>query len=119
MTGPPDPLILIEQALDLIRQALAEARANAPKAPATAPQSHEPETWREKLPRVPADTLLSPVDVAEALGKKIGWVYRRTAPHHGAGVSPLPVTRRDGAVWVKAGALRAWLAGQSPEQRRR
>lgn len=70
---------------------------------------HEPtpETWRERLWTVPADTRLGVVEVAEAMGDKPrSWVYARTGP---AAEDPLPCRKLDGTLVFMAGELREWI----------
>jgi len=47
-----------------------------------------PETWRERLWRVPAETRLGVREFAEAMGRPKSWVYRRTSER--SEKAPLP-----------------------------
>ncbi len=120
-------LELIEQApvgvlipVELAREALAAVRAtNTTPSPAEGPSPGLPRTARERLPHLHPDTLLGVHEVAETLGCNVSWVYRRTAPSPASRITPLPCIRREGLLWVTAGALRDYLTdGKGPRQRR-
>jgi hypothetical protein len=66
-----------------------------------------PLTWRERLWTVPAETRLGTREAAEAIGRPVSWVYRRTGEH--CPNAPLPHRRLDGELVFLAGELRAWL----------
>jgi hypothetical protein len=84
---------------------LLEGLEVAPPASAeTLPTS--PDTWRERLWSVPAETRLGVAEVAEALARPRSYVYARTGPKAD---DPLPHRKLDGAVVVTAGELRAWI----------
>lgn len=82
-----------------------------------APPSADPEpspdrlplTWREKVWVVPAETRLGVREVAEAIGRPMSWVYRRTGEK--SDKSPLPHRKLDGELVFVAGELRAWIEG--------
>lgn len=104
--APPATLVPAADVLAALDQD--EPAAPVPAEPADAPAL--PASWRERLWRVPAETRLGVVEVAEALGRPKSWVYRRTGPAaETAGVSPLPCRRLDGELVFVAGELRAWL----------
>lgn len=65
-----------------------------------------PERWRERLWRVPADTRLGVVEVAEALGRPKSYVYARTGER---AEDPLPCRKVDGSLVFTAGEIRSWL----------
>jgi predicted DNA-binding transcriptional regulator AlpA len=89
--------------------ALAEQLA-ALALPAPAPAAEPlPMTWRERLWLVPAETRLGVRQVAEAIGRPVSWVYRRTAEK--STKAPLPHRRLDGELVFVAAEVRAWIAG--------
>lgn len=65
-----------------------------------------PETWRERLWTVPADTRLGVVEAAEALGRPKSYVYARTGER---AEDPLPCRKLDGTLVFLAGELREWI----------
>lgn len=71
----------------------------APAAPAV--------TWREKIWQVPAETRLGAPEAAEAIGRPLSWVYRRTSAK--STKASLPHRKLDGALTFTAGDLRTWL----------
>ena len=78
----------------------------------------EPETWRERLWKVPAETRLGAEDVAEAFGKSRHWIYRQISPTRRIGTgkgarkepnpNPLPSRKLSGELIFTAGEVRAW-----------
>lgn len=66
----------------------------------------QPETWRERLWTVPADTRLGVVEVAEALGRPRSYVYARTGER---AEDPLPCRKLDATLVFMAGELREWI----------
>lgn len=88
----------------VVRRALAAALP-PPDPPA------EP-TWRERLWTCPEQTRLGVREAAEALGRPVSWVYRRTSPKALAagGHAPLPARRLDGELYFSAADLREWIA---------
>ena len=114
--GRPDPLAAL---LEWLRSAppgttipaasLAETLASVTTAAPTAPPEPLTHTWREKLWLVPAETRLGVREAAEAIGRPVSWVYRRTG--EGSVKAPLPHRKLDGELVFTAGDLRAWLKG--------
>ena len=66
-------------------------------------------TWRERLWLVPAETRLGVREAAEAIGRPVSWVYRRTGEK--SSKAPLPHRKLDGEIVFVAGELRAWIEG--------
>lgn len=86
---------------------LAELLANLPAAaPRSTPEPLQ-HTWREKLWLVPAETRLGVREVAEAIGRPVSWVYRRTSEK--SDKAPLPFRKLDGELVFTAGEVRAWV----------
>jgi hypothetical protein len=73
------------------------------------PESPTP-TWRERLWTAPAEVRLGARELAEALGRPVSWVYRRTGPKSHR--SPLPHRRLDGELVFVVGEIRCWLDQQ-------
>lgn len=67
-------------------------------------------SWRERIWSVPANTLLSVPEIAEALGRSESWTYKRTMP---AARDPLPVSKMGSSVVARAGDLRAWIESRT------
>jgi predicted DNA-binding transcriptional regulator AlpA len=65
-----------------------------------------PETWRERIWRVPSETRLGVREVAEAVGRSKSWVYKRT---QAAAEDPIPHRKLDGELMFAAGEVRAWI----------
>jgi len=65
-----------------------------------------PNSWRERLWTVPAETRLGVQEVAEALGRPRSSIYARTGPK---AEDPLPHRKLDGTLLFTAGELRAWI----------
>ena len=67
-----------------------------------------PQTWRERLWSVPADTRLNVREVAEALGQSVSWVYKHTSRR--SGQAQLPHRQlANGKLAFLAGEIRTWL----------
>ena len=88
-----------------LAETLATVTSAAPAPPAE-PLMH---TWREKLWLVPGETRLGVREAAEAIGRPVSWVYRRTGEK--SAKAPLPHRKLDGEIVFTAGELRAWLKG--------
>lgn len=89
--------------------AMAERLADvASVVPAAPPEPASP-TWREKLWVAPAETRLGVREAAEAIGRPVSWVYRRTGEK--SEKAPLPHRKLDGEIVFTAGELRAWVEG--------
>jgi hypothetical protein len=88
-------------------EALAPLLAAGPMEPAP-PRPVPAPTWREKLWQVPPETRLGVVEAAEAMGRPVSWVYRRTSEKSGKAL--LPHRKLDSVVTFTAGELRDWLA---------
>jgi hypothetical protein len=75
------------------------------------PPEPVPDTWRERVWLVPAQTRLGVQEVAEAIGRPVSFVYRRTSAKAAArgGYDLLPHRRLDGELIFTAGEIRAWL----------
>jgi hypothetical protein len=69
-----------------------------------------PSTWRERIWTVPCETRLSLDEVAEAVGQKKQWVYRRTGA--GSRYTRIPHRKLDGVLIFTAGEIRQWVAAQ-------
>lgn len=80
-----------------------------PAPPAPSVEGTAEASWRERLWTVPAETRLGAADVAEALGKSLDWVYRRT---RSSAEAPLPHRKLDGALVFTAGDVRSWIAAR-------
>jgi hypothetical protein len=92
-----------------VRALLAEAaEAAAPQAAPSLAADPSPQTWRERLWLVPAETRMGVREVAEALNRTPSYVYRRTGPS-AAEADRLPCRRLDGELVFVAGELRGWL----------
>lgn len=68
-----------------------------------------PLTWRERVWLVPPETRLGVRETAEAIGRPVSWVYRRTGEK--SDKAPLPHRKLDGELVFLAGELRAWIEG--------
>jgi predicted DNA-binding transcriptional regulator AlpA len=81
--------------------------------PSTASREPPPEplplTWREKVWLVPAETRLGVREAAQAIGRPVSWIYRRTGEK--SAKAPLPHRKLDGELVFVAGELRAWMEG--------
>lgn len=66
-----------------------------------------PSTWRERLWTVPAETRMGVREVAEAAGRPVSWVYRRSGEK--AKKARLPHRKLDGELVFVAGEVRSWL----------
>jgi hypothetical protein len=79
--------------------------------PATLMQEPEPASWRALLWTVPPETRLSSREAAEALGRSLSWVHKRTSEKYveGHDVAPLPHRSLGGELAFMAGELRAWI----------
>jgi hypothetical protein len=86
---------------------LAEALAEAASAPLGATADPIQITWRERLWLVPKETRLGVREVAEAIGRPISWVYRRTGDK--SDKAPLPHRKLDGELVFTAGEIRTWI----------
>ncbi len=75
----------------------------------TAPPRCDPTPWRERLWTVPAETLLTSAEAADALGLTRDAIHRRTAKKRPAGLTALPHRRMDGVLVFRAGDLREWV----------
>lgn len=72
----------------------------------------EPESWREKLWTVPADTRMGVREVAEAIGRKERWVYDHTSP---TTADRLPHRRLGRILVFRAGEVRTWIRSHEIE----
>jgi hypothetical protein len=88
---------------------MAEVLANVASVTPMPPPEPVPVTWREKLWLVPAETRLGVREAAEAIGRPVSWVYRRTGEK--SEKAPLPHRKLDGELVFTAGELRAWVEG--------
>jgi predicted DNA-binding transcriptional regulator AlpA len=104
-----DDALVIVRAGDL-RERLAD-EGNAHDACVPAPVEA---TWRERFCTVPDGTRMNAHEVAEAIGKPISWLYRRTSERSLAlnGRTPIPHRKLDGALTFIAGEVREWLKEQ-------
>lgn len=73
----------------------------------TPPPAGAPATWRTMLWTVPPETRMGAREVAEAIGRPVSWVYRRTGER--ASKARLPHRKLDGELVFVAGEVRAWL----------
>lgn len=75
----------------------------------TPPPSVEgaPESWREKLWIVPAETRIGIGELAEALNRSRSWIYKRTMANAGPG--RIPHRKLDGELVFVVGEIRAWI----------
>jgi hypothetical protein len=85
----------------------AEVLASLPAEAPNASAEPIPQTWRERLWLVPGGTRLGAREAAEAVGRPVSWVYRRTGAK--SQKAPLPCRRLDGELVFTAGELRAWM----------
>ena len=91
----------------VLADTLTALEAHRPVHPPTeSPEPPAPETWRERLWRVPAETRLGVAEVAEALGRPKSFIYARTGPK---AEDMIPHRKLDGALMFAAGELRAWI----------
>lgn len=88
---------------------MADTLAQVVSAPPVALPEPIKHTWRERLWLVPSETRLGVREAAEAIGRPVSWVYRRTSPK--SAKAPLPHRRLDGELVFLAGELRAWVEG--------
>jgi hypothetical protein len=88
---------------------LAETLAEFGNAEPAGPPDPFQHTWRERLWLVPAETRLGVREAAEAIGRPVSWVYRRTGEK--SAKAPLPHRKLDGEIVFTAGELRAWIDG--------
>jgi hypothetical protein len=88
---------------------LAETLASVTSAVPAVPPEPLTHTWREKLWLVPGETRLGVREAAEAIGRPVSWVYRRTGEK--SAKAPLPHRKLDGELVFTAGDLRTWLDG--------
>lgn len=89
--------------------------ASVPPADPTPPPSadvivREPDSWRERLWMVPAETRLYTADVAEAVDRSSNWVHQRTSGSKDH--DRIPHRKRNGQLVFKAGEVREWLKTQ-------
>jgi len=105
---PPGASVLLsaEQARAL---AAPPSLPDAPPAAVAGSPSPDLRSWRERLWVVPAETLLTSAEAAEALGLSRDAIHRRTARKRSATLSYLPHQRVDGLLLFRAGELRAWV----------
>lgn len=69
-----------------------------------------PDSWRERLWMVPAETRLYTADVAEAVDRSPNWVHQRTSDSEDH--DRIPHRKRNGQLVFKAGEVREWLKAQ-------
>jgi hypothetical protein len=109
-----------ESLTDVLRAWLAQTPAGVASVTLTpeaaralaAPVPSGPVSWRERLWSVAAETELSVAEAAEALGRSVAWLHRRTGPaarRPESEVRPVPCLHREGRLAFTAGALRAFL----------
>jgi hypothetical protein len=103
LAAAPQGTIVPAAALHDLLASLANGGPHPPPEPAASATF----TWRERLWTAPADTRLGVREVAEAIGRPKGWVYRRTSAK--SGKAPLPHRKLDGELVFVAGELRTWL----------
>ncbi len=77
-------------------------------------------SWRERVWSCPAETRLTAAEAAEALGRPVSWIYRRSMTatpreieraHRRGGRLPdrIPCRRAGGQLVILAGELREWI----------
>lgn len=69
-----------------------------------------PQTWRERIWTVPAETRLGVAEVVEAIGRPKSFVYRHTSAK--SGLTLIPHRKMDGELVFVAGEVRTWLRDQ-------
>ena len=79
-----------------------------------APASEPAATWRALIWTADASARLNVREAAEALGRSVSWIYRRTAPSARAGKygtrDRIPFDKlENGELVVTAGRLRDWI----------
>jgi predicted DNA-binding transcriptional regulator AlpA len=104
--APSGTMVAAHELLSLINDSpdAEDAAASGARPPF---QPHTPETWRERLWTVPADTRLGVRELVEATGRSRDWVYRHTAASGTA--TRLPHRTLDGELVFLAGEVRGWL----------
>ena len=80
--------------------------------------SPEPISWRERIWTAGAATELSIYEAAEAVGRSVAWIHRRSgaaARRPTSDVTPIPCVRRDGRLVFIVGELRDFLRRTAEE----
>ncbi|MFG0304816.1 MAG: helix-turn-helix domain-containing protein [Phycisphaerales bacterium JB040] len=91
---------LVNALVDLLE--IDEEREPAP-APVALVQDEEP-SWRERLWTCPPQTRLTSAEAAEALGRPVSFIYKRTS-----GEDAIPHRKLDGSLQFVAAELRRWI----------
>lgn len=94
---------------DALGRWLAEADEDDVEPEVQGPAPTEPESWRSKLWRVPAEVRIGVEELAEALGRPKSFVYDRT--HKGAS-DPIPHAKAHGSLVFVVGQVRTWIRSQ-------
>lgn len=108
-TGPGEVALLTDSDL------AAEVSDTSPTEDACGPPEPDvivrtPDSWRERLWMVPAETRLYTADVAEAVDRSSNWVHQRTSDSEDH--DRIPHRKRNGQLVFKAGEVREWLKEQ-------
>jgi len=98
----PEGTRLAAQAVAEVLERVADADEGGSE-PAPAGSVADVLTWREKLWIVPAETRVGIRELAEALDRPKGWIYKRTS------AGDLPHRKMGGSLVFLVGEVRTWI----------
>jgi predicted DNA-binding transcriptional regulator AlpA len=101
--APGGTLVAAEQVREIL-QTLIRRPPTSPEAPSLANAAL---SWRERIWTVPEQTRLGCRELAEAVGRPVSWVYRRTSERSGCGL--IPHRKFDGELVFVASEIRSWI----------
>lgn len=106
-SAPPTTTL---QASDVLRT-LSTFTASSTPAQSTS-EAPAPQSWRERLWVVPADTRLGVTEAVEAFGRPRSWLYRHTSERatSASAADRIPHRKFDGELVFVAGELRTYIA---------